>query len=127
MRIQTIVLIGIYSSALLVAGYGLGNFEGSRHSAPSPLKVLEYPAERWIGTDEQVQDAVERWARKTTASNAEILQHRKPRSMFIPTRNQGSGMLCIELELERGALGGSPVYCYENQTTKLVAEYSDVE
>jgi len=53
--------------------------------------------------------------------------------MFIPTRNQGQGMLCIELRLRPGDLGGSPVYCYQDdffkpdERTKLVAEYSDVE
>jgi hypothetical protein len=42
-------------------------------------------------------------------------------------------MLCIELGLRPGSLGGSPVYCYQadffkpNERTKLVAEYSDVE
>lgn len=53
--------------------------------------------------------------------------------MFIPTRNQGQGMLCIQLQLKPGNLGGSPVYCYENdflergELIKLVAEYSNVE
>jgi hypothetical protein len=53
--------------------------------------------------------------------------------MFIPTRNQGQGMLCIQLHLRPRNLGGSPVYCYQadffkpEETTKLVAEYSDVE
>lgn len=42
-------------------------------------------------------------------------------------------MLCIQLQLKPGNLGGSPVYCYEDdfferdEVIKLVAEYSDVE
>lgn len=47
--------------------------------------------------------------------------------------DSGSGMLCIQLQLKPGNLGGSPVYCYEDdfverhQVIKLLAEYSNVE
>lgn len=42
-------------------------------------------------------------------------------------------MLCIQLQLKPGNLGGSPAFCYEDdfferdEVIKLVAEYSDVE
>ncbi len=42
-------------------------------------------------------------------------------------------MVCIELDLKPGSLGGSPVYCYQDdfskpeEAMKLVADYSDVE
>lgn len=42
-------------------------------------------------------------------------------------------MVCIELALKPGSVGGSPVYCYQDdffepeENKKLVAEYSDVE
>ena len=36
-------------------------------------------------------------------------------------------MTCIELKLREFDVGGEPVYCYKNNTTELVAEYSDVE
>ena len=42
-------------------------------------------------------------------------------------------MLCIQLELKPGNLGGSPVYCYQDdfferdKAMELIAEYSDVE
>jgi hypothetical protein len=42
-------------------------------------------------------------------------------------------MVCIELAIKPGGVGGSPVYCYQDdfskphENMKLVAEYSDVE
>ncbi len=66
-------------------------------------------------------------------SEEEVWRYWSPRTMFIPTRNQGQGMLCIQLRPEPGSVGGSPVYCYQDdffkpeEKMKLVAEYSDVE
>jgi len=74
-----------------------------------------------------------RWSLKSRQSEQRVRESYRPRAMFIPTRNQGQGMLCIELRLRPGDLGGSPVYCYQDdfftpdERTKLVAEYSDVE
>ena len=81
----------------------------------------------------QIADAIQRWSLKSRQSKQRVRKRYQPRSMFIPTRNQGQGMLCIELRLRLGHLGGSPVYCYQDdfskpdERTKLVAEYSDVE
>lgn len=42
-------------------------------------------------------------------------------------------MVCIELAIKLGGVGGSPVYCYQDDfsepdgNVKLIAEYSDVE
>ena len=74
-----------------------------------------------------------RWSLKSGQAERSVRELYLPRSMFIPRRNQGQGMLCIELRLRPGNLGGEPVYCYQDdfrkpgERTKLVAEYSDVE
>lgn len=81
----------------------------------------------------QIQDAVHRWPLKSHQNEESVRKSYRPGAMFIPTRNQGQGMLCIELRLRPGDLGGSPVYCYKDdfskpdEKTKLIAEYSDVE
>ncbi len=81
----------------------------------------------------QIQDAIRRWSLKTEQSEQIVRENYKPSSMFIPIQNQGQGMVCIELALELGGAGGSPVYCYQDdfykpeENLKLVAACSDVE
>lgn len=119
MRRINVAFFTVCVGAALFGGYILGV------TGRSP--AVSKPADGWEGTKEQAQDAVRRWSIKARQSEDSVRQSWSPRSMFVPTRNQGSGMLCIELRLKPGNLGGSPVYCYRDQTTDLVADYSDVE
>ena len=86
-----------------------------------------------VKLEPQIQDATRRWSLKNRESEQSVRESYEPRSMFIPTRNQSQGMVCIELALKPGGVGGSPVYCYQDdflkpqENIKLVAEYSDVE
>ena len=118
MRKRNVALLAV-CAVLFSGGYGIGV------TGRSP--AVSKHADDWDGTKEQARDAIRRWSIKAQESEVSVQQHRFPRSMFIPTPNQGSGMMCIELRLERSAVGGSPVYCYRDETTDLVAEYSDVE
>jgi len=131
MRIGKTALLSLAGGALFIAGYWMG-------SANAPLatanRVLdEEPPEALDGAEPQVQDAIRRWSLKAAMSEEDVRRNWSPRAMFIPTRNQGQGMLCVQLQLRPGNLGGSPVYCYQadfykpEETTKLVADYSDVE
>ena len=112
-------LLTVCAGALFLGGYGIG----ITGRAPTVSKH----ADDGDGTEEQAGDAINRWSIKARQSEESVKQHWSPRSMFIPTRNQAAGMMCIELRLKPGSLGGSPVYCYRNETTDLLAEYSDVE
>lgn len=49
------------------------------------------------------------------------MKARYPKVTYFPTKN------CIELELEWGWAGGTPIYCYKQDTRQLIEEYSDVE
>jgi hypothetical protein len=111
-----------------VAGYGLRLYtatEEARQAQPQHPDLAEFKP--------QIADAVRRWSVKSGETEQRVRKEYTPRAMFIPTRNQGQGMLCLEVSLRPGNLGGSPVYCYledffkPNERTKLVAEYSDVE
>lgn len=103
----------------------------SRNTLTSPAKSLT--DSELARLKPQVKDAFRRWSIKTQQSEQTVRENRDPRSMFIPTRNQGQGMVCIELAIKPGGVGGSPVYCYQDdfskphENMKLVAEYSDVE
>jgi hypothetical protein len=130
-RIGKTALLSLIGGALFMAGYWIG-------SASAPVATvnsaqIREPAEALDGAERQVQDAIRRWALKAAMSEEEVRRNWSPRAMFIPTRNQGQGMLCIQLHLRPGNLGGSPVYCYQadvskpEETMKLVTEYSDVE
>jgi hypothetical protein len=120
MRIGKTALLSLAGAALFIAGYWTG--------AP-----MHQPTEGLDGAERQVQDAIRRWSSKAAMSEENVRRNWSPRAMFIPTHNQGQGMLCIQLHLRPGNLGGSPVYCYEvdpfkpDETMTLVAEYSDVE
>jgi hypothetical protein len=122
MRLARPTLMAVCAAAIFVAGCLIGSSLKSASSSATD----EHP--RW--TEPQLRDAIHRWSLKSGQSEADIRHHRRPRAMFIPTRNQADGITCIELELERGSLGGSPVYCYQDDTgnrANLAAEYSDVE
>lgn len=131
MRIVKTAPLSLSGGALFIAGYWIGStnaLQATANSAPNrePIEALD-------GAERQVQDAIHRWSLKAAMSEEDVRRNWSPRAMFIPTRNQGQGMLCIQLRLRPGNLGGSPVYCYQadffkpEETMKLVAEYSDVE
>ncbi|WP_230635890.1 hypothetical protein [Sphingomonas sp. Leaf4] len=118
MRIVTVVLFLAAIGLAFMAGYGL------RPSAPS---TSPYDPEYWPGSEAQIDDAYRRWSVKAGAPVDQVKGMWFPQLMFLPTRNQGIGLSCVKLRIERGAIGDSPVYCYDNDTMKLLAEYSDVE
>jgi len=127
MHIGKTVLLSLAGVALFVTGYWTG-------LASAPLAAVDSSLDRDLdGAKRQVQDAIRRWSLKSAMSEEDVRREWSPRTMFIPTRNQGQGMLCIQLRLKPGSAGGSPVYCYQDdffkpkETMKLVAEYSDVE
>lgn len=128
MRVRTRALLSLIGMLLFVIGYLIGSKMAESHNPQ-----YRDAAEALDGADQQVADAIRRWSLKSAMSEKDVRRDWSPRAMFIPTRNQGQGILCIELHLQPGNLGGSPVYCYQddflkpNETLKLVAEYSDVE
>lgn len=77
---------------------------GSRNTLTSPAKSLA--DSELARLKPQVQDAFRRWSIKTQQSEQTVRENREPRSMFIPTRNQGQGMVCIELAIKPGGVGG---------------------
>ena len=131
MRIGKTALLCLGAGALFIAGYWIGSVNAPLANENSALDLQV--ADAWDDAEPEVQDAIRRWSIKAEESEEDVLRTWSPRAMFIPTRNQGQGMLCIQLQLRPGNLGGSPVYCYQNdlvgpkEVTKLVAEYSDVE
>jgi hypothetical protein len=128
MKISSIRLIVTFG--LCVLAFVIGIFVG-KATLSSPAQPVVDSELAKLGP--QIQDAIRRWSSKTEQSEQTVRESYKPRSMFIPTRNQGQGMVCIELAFEPGGVGGSPVYCYQDDffkretKIKLVAEYSDVE
>jgi len=126
-------LMAVVAVAALAAGYAIGSHERyvagglqqTQGDADSDSEIAHF--------EPQIQDAIHRWSVKSHLTEESIRQIHRPRAMFIPTRNQGQGMLCIELRLKPGNVGGSPVYCYQDDFFKpdermsLIAEYSDVE
>lgn len=131
MHLGKTALLCLAGGVLFIAGYWIGTI-----NLPLPIEssaLNREPGEELDGAQPLIQDAVRRWSLKAAMSEEDVRQNWKPRGMFIPTRNQGQGMLCIQLQLDPGNLGGSPVYCYQddffeqNEAITLVAEYSDVE
>ena len=119
MRIAYILAVAGSLAVVFSTGYAVGASKG--HS------TAKIAAGDEVGSEQQINDAIYRWSVKAGEPSDRIREHWLPRSMFIPTRNQASGMTCVQLRLEPGAMGGEPVYCYENDTTALLAEYSNVE
>lgn len=130
MHFGKIALLGLTGGVLFITGYWMGKLNFPSTDSGALIRGLD---EELNGMEPLVQDAIRRWSLKAGMSEEDVRQNWTPRGMFIPTRNQGQGMLCIQLQLKPGNLGGSPVYCYEDdfferdEVIKLVAEYSDVE
>ncbi|WP_422056838.1 hypothetical protein [Sphingomonas sp.] len=142
MMITPVRLLAIFGIVVVAFGVGLLAGRGSLGSAAHADKRASFAEEpQSAAVDEaelaelkpQIDDAVRRWSQKSRQNEQIVREAYQPRSMFIPTRNQGQGMLCIELRLRLANLGGSPVYCYQadffkpDERATLVAEYSDVE
>jgi hypothetical protein len=122
MHFSKTALLCLAGGVLFTAGYWAGR-----------SNVPRGPDEEMDRVQPLIQDAIRRWSLKAAKSGEDVRQNYTPRVMFIPTPNQAQGMLCIQLQLMPGNLGGSPVYCYEDdffrrdEVIRLVAEYSDVE
>jgi len=123
-RLLIIAFCGVIAVYLLAAlsyrkGYEAGE---TKERAATRIQV------DWHGSRAQTEDAMRRWAtkgigaRRTSAQMlAEVHEHYWPRVMAFPTKN------CIQLMIERGDVGGEPIYCYRPNSLDLVEEYSDVE
>lgn len=129
MHIGKMIPLALVALAMFGAGYGVAQLESARDDSTCKLaESASCEQEKLLRHSQgQVEDAAMRWAAKSGGSPQRVLQQYQARSMFIPTTNQGLGMTCIELKLRGFDVGGEPVYCYKNNTTELVAEYSDVE
>lgn len=131
MRIGRIASIIFLCGVLFASGYWTGSKRAALAAGYGALNVDASDA--LLGAEPLVRDAIRRWSSKAEMPQDEVRRTWSPRGMFIPMRNQGQGMLCVELRLRLGDVGGSPVYCYQSDSTKqnepvkLVAEYSDVE
>lgn len=61
------------------------------------------------------------WREKSRESESDIRRTRFPVSIKIGEE------VCVELRLNRGSAGGSPVYCFEIDSKKLTRRFDDVE
>ncbi|QIK78453.1 hypothetical protein G7077_05605 [Sphingomonas piscis] len=99
------------SAAVLVAG---GYMLGSLNRAPDVSPARNDSASPRY--EAQVADAYRRWAKEGGLSEEDArAQWPSARTMFIPTRDQGSGVNCIELVLERGGVGVIPFTATEGR------------
>jgi hypothetical protein len=64
--------------------------------------------------------AVQQWATTNNITLAQAIFHRDVRSFGIDNQT------CVALLLERGALGDSPVYCF-NKSGALSARFDEIE
>lgn len=131
MRIGKSIVACFGAGVLFFAGFWIRSAIPLQETGTAQLN--RNVVENLDGAGPAVQDAIQRWSQKAAISQENVQRNWLPRAMFIPTRNQGQGMLCIQLQIKQGNFGGSPVYCYDDDTSKpsetlmLVAEYSNVE
>jgi len=123
-RLLIIVFCGVIAAYLLAAfsyrkGYDAGEAQ-ERSTARTQVS--------WHGSQAQTEDAMRRWALKGIGGHrtpaqmlAEVHEHFSPTVMVFPTKN------CIQLKIERGGVGGEPIYCYRADSLDLIEEHSDVE
>ncbi|WP_179043826.1 hypothetical protein [Sphingobium lactosutens] len=112
-KIAAAAIIGV---AALYAIYSAGYQRGHTSALLRERRVVDFR-----GSAAQIDDAIARWGAKNHQSQADVLKAHYPKVTYFPAKN------CVELELEWGWAGGSPIYCYKPNTRQLIEEYSDVE
>ena len=106
----------MFGAAVIYAVYSVGYRRGHVEALMRQRLVVDFH-----GSASQIDDAIARWGAKSHQSKADVIKSRYPKVTHFPTKN------CIELGLEWGWAGGTPIYCYKQDTTQLIEEYSDVE
>ena len=75
----------------------------------------------WKTDQIYVNNAVTIWAGKTNASRDVVMNNRYPVTLHFQNE------VCVELRLELGSAGGSPVYCFDRQSHKVMYTFDTVE
>lgn len=65
--------------------------------------------------------AVSIWAAKSKETPTRGLNNRYPVTVHLRT------IVCVELRLQRGSVGGSPTYCFMEEGSQLIYKYDDLE
>ena len=68
-----------------------------------------------------IKQAARFWAAKNKTTADQILEHEYGKVIYFPR------WACVSLQIEVGGVGGTPVYCFDRQTGKLVWRFDDVE
>lgn len=68
-----------------------------------------------------VEKSIEIWTRKTGSSKEMEMRERSTRVINVGNET------CVGLYLNEGALGGSPVYCFNESTRNLTKSFDEVE
>lgn len=116
MKRAKIAAAAIGVAAAIYAIYSVGYHRGHVAALMRERLVVDFH-----GSASQIDDAIARWGAKNHQSKPDVMKARYPKVTYFPTKN------CIELELEWGWAGGTPIYCYKQDTRQLIEEYSDVE
>ena len=61
------------------------------------------------------------WATKVRETQQIAMKNRYAISMHFPSK------ICVQLTLNRGSVGGNPVYCFERETLRVLEKYDEVE
>jgi hypothetical protein len=65
--------------------------------------------------------AAQLWSQKSHEPFQEVISSRYPKVIYFDQN------ACVELSFRRTTFGGSPVYCFDQNTAKLIARYDNVE
>ena len=68
-----------------------------------------------------VDDAVEHWAKVARESPDKAMSDRYAVALHFPEE------VCVELRLNLGSAGGSPVYCFDRQSRTVTRKFVSVE
>jgi hypothetical protein len=113
--IGAVVLLSIVIGAVLVSYEQLKQCEFRLEKA----FALAAP-QRFERLGRMEQRAVKEWASLNHVSTSQALSGREARTFEINDRH------CVVLLLERGAIGGSPAYCFD-KAGALIGRYDDAE
>ncbi len=114
------VLFGVLSILASVFGIAAIVLYDQREYQSARLAAAAYPS-----TEEGfVDQAIDRWSAFNREPREEIQRARLPVVIAFDLRT------CVQLKTipgRHGGLGGSPIYCFDNQTGELVYEQTAVD
>ena len=112
MRLKTVLALIM---ALLITSIGVNAWQAST------IRRLERQPHSYYGDRPYIDNAIGLWSRFTSEPRSKAMESRYAQVIAIGKE------VCVSLSLDRGSVGGVPVYCFDEATRQVSRKFEYVE